>query len=160
MLSSTPIHVRRLDPGDRRSVVDVFRGLSERSRTLRFHGPKPRLADSELEALVAVGCCGREAVAAVEIEAGRTIGTARFVRDGLAPVAEVAFEVVDEWQGQGIGRALVDELAVLARQEGIERFRAYVAPGNEAAFALLRRVGPVLSSRYEDGAFEVVVALR
>lgn len=108
-----------------------------------------------------VGCCGREAVTAVEIASGRAIGIARFVRDADEPeAAEVAFAVVDDWQGRGVGRALVSELVALARDEGIERFRASVASGNEPALALLRGAGTVDSSRFVDGAYEVVVALR
>ena len=156
----TAVRVRRLGPGDRRAVLDVFRGLSDRSRRRRFHGPKPRLRNAELEQLVDVGCCGREAVAAIDIATGRTVGIARFVRDADGPEAEIAFEVVDEWQGRGVARALVAELTGLARREGIERFRATVVAGNDAALALVRGAGTVVASSFEGGAHELVVALR
>jgi GNAT superfamily N-acetyltransferase len=81
------------------------------------------------------------------------------VRDPGLAEAEIAFAVVDEWQGKGVGRALLRELSALARREGIERFRANVVAGNDAALALVRGVGTVVSFRLEDGAFEVVVAL-
>jgi len=68
------------------------------------------LLESDLDWLVDVGCCGREAVAAVDQATGRTVGIARFVRDAGAPEAEIEFEVVDDWQGRGIGRSLVTEL--------------------------------------------------
>ena len=159
--SSAAVRVRRLRSGERSPVLDVFHGLSERSRRLRFHGPKPRLPETELDRLVDVGCCGREAVSAVETATGRAIGIARFVRDEDEPEeAEVAFAVVDDWQRRGVGSALVSELVALAREEGIERFRARVASGNEPALALLRGAGEILSSRFEDGAYDVVVALR
>lgn len=159
MLASSPVLLRRLGSGERAPVLDVFRGLSGRSRRLRFHGPKPELRDADLEQLVDVGCCGREAVAAVEPATGRSVGVARFVRDPGSTEAEIAFAVVDEWQGQGVGRALLAELAELARGEGIERLRASMVSGNGAALALVRGVGIVASSRFEDGALEVVVAL-
>src|SRR5215218_560410 len=95
------VALRRLRPGERAPVLAVFAGLSERSRRLRFLGAKPRLPERDVQALVDVGCCGREAVVAVEQDGGRPIGIARFVRDGDAPEAEVAFEVVDAWQGHG-----------------------------------------------------------
>ncbi len=149
-----------LEPGDRAAVLDVFDGLSEGSRRLRFHGPKPRLRDSELDVLVDVGCCGREAVTAVERPSGRVVGIARFVRGSESSrAAEVAFAVVDRCQGLGIGNALVDELRELALRQGIERFTAIVAPGNEPAFALLRRAGRVVETSFADGAHEVVVEL-
>ena len=51
--------LRPLHRGERRPVLEVFAGLSERSRRLRFLGAKPRLLESEVSYLVDVGCCGR-----------------------------------------------------------------------------------------------------
>jgi RimJ/RimL family protein N-acetyltransferase len=134
--------------------------MSERSRRLRFHGPKPRLREVEVERLVDVGCCGREAVAATDLVTGAVVGTARFVRDDDDPrSAEVAFEVVDNCQGRGVGRRLVDELSALAAREGIQRFHATVVHGNEPALALLRRAGRLVHSSYADGAHELVIEL-
>jgi RimJ/RimL family protein N-acetyltransferase len=154
------VSVGRLRPGDRAAVVEVFQGLSERSRRLRFHGPKPRLPEAEVTALADVGHDGREAVGAIDLVTGEVVGIARFVRDGSDPgAAEVAFEVVDPCQGNGVGGRLLRELASLARRDGVERFTAYVVPGNEGALALLRRVGRVARASFVDGAHELVVEL-
>jgi GNAT superfamily N-acetyltransferase len=120
---------------------------------------KPRLPERDLAYLVDVGCCGREAVAAVDQETGLTVGIARFVRDAAAPEAEIAFEVVDAWQGQGVGRRLLTELKALALEQGILRFRALIAHGNMPAFGLMHGVGELLSRRYEDGSVELVVRI-
>jgi RimJ/RimL family protein N-acetyltransferase len=154
------ISVERLRGGDRTPILEVFSGMSERSRRLRFHGPKPRLREAEVERFVDVGCCGREAVAATDLVTGAAVGTARFVRDDDDPrSAEVAFEVVDDCQGRGVGGRLVDELSALARRQGIQRFHAAVIPGNEPALALLRRAGGLVHSSYADGAHELVIEL-
>jgi GNAT superfamily N-acetyltransferase len=154
------VAVGRLQYGDRAAVHEVFEGLSEESRRLRYHGAKPRLREGEVDQLIDVGCCGREAVAAIDLVSGKVVGMARFVRDERDPrVAEVAFEVVDECQSNGIGRRLIAELATLARLEGIERFRASVLVGNEPALALLGGAGRVSASEYADGAYELVVEL-
>jgi RimJ/RimL family protein N-acetyltransferase len=154
------VSVERLRGGDRGAVLEVFSRMSERSRRLRFHGPKPRLREVEVERFVDVGCCGREAVAATDLVTGAVVGTARFVRDDDDPrSAEVAFEVVDDCQGRGVGGRLVDELGALARRQGIHRFHATVVPGNEPALALLRRAGRLVHSSYVDGAHELVVEL-
>ncbi len=154
------VTVGRLESGDRAAVLEVFDGLSERSRRLRFHGPKPRLPDAEVDVLADVGCCGREAVGAVDLVTGEVVGLARFVRDREDPrTAEVAFEVVDPCQGSGVGGKLLRELSTLAKRDGIERFTALVLPGNEGALALLRRVGRIAQSSFADGAHELVVEL-
>jgi len=140
-------------------VLDVFGGLSERSRRLRFLGAKPRLLTRDLDALVDVGCCGREAVVAVDPASGASVGIARFVRDEDAPEAEIAFSVVDAWQGRGVGRRLVAELRELAREQGILRFRALVARENRPALALVRSLGEVLAERRDGADLELVVRL-
>ena len=103
------IALRTLSSGERAPVLEVFSGLSERSRPAlpRREAAPPR---GDIVHLVDVGRRGREAVAAVDQETGLTVGIARYVRDPDAPEAEIAFEVVDRWQGQGIGKRLVAEL--------------------------------------------------
>jgi RimJ/RimL family protein N-acetyltransferase len=155
------VRIRRLAGGERFPVLQVFDGLSERSRRLRFLGSKPRLREQEVAHLVDVGCCGREAVVAVDPATGRSIGIARYVRQGESgTTAEVAFEVIDDWQGRGVGRRLAEELGALAAVEGIRRLTAAIAPDNPAAMALMRRLGHVEWTSWEGGAYEVVVALR
>lgn len=154
------IGVGRLHGGDRTAILEVFEGMSERSRRLRFHGPKPVLREAEIDWLVDVGCCGREAVVATDLVTGAVVGTARFVRDeDDSRSAEVAFEVVDDCQRRGVGRKLLSELSALARSQGIERFHATVVPGNEPALTLLRRSGRLLGSTFVDGVQELAIEL-
>lgn len=47
--------------------------------------------------------------------------------------AEVAVVVEDAWQGRGLGRILVRNLARRARTVGVERFVASMLPENERA---------------------------
>lgn len=153
------IALRPLRNGERQPVLEVFAGLSERSRRLRFLGSKPRLLERDVDWLVDVGCCGREAVVAIDQESGATVGLARFVRDADAPEAEIAFEVVDDWQGRGLGKRLLAELRSLALGQGILRFRALIAHGNRPAFALVHGVGEELDRRYDGDGVELVVRI-
>jgi RimJ/RimL family protein N-acetyltransferase len=144
--------------GDRRTVEAVFAGLSERSRRLRYLGPMPELPPRHVERLADVGRCGREALVATDRDSGEPIGIARYVReqDGAA---EVAFEVVDAWQGRGIGTRLVGELACRAARDGIRRFHATVAGENRAALALLKRLGTIERRTWEGGTLVLTVRL-
>ena len=83
------IVLRPLRSGERSAVLEVFAGLSERSRRLRFLGSKPRLLESDVRQLVDVDRAGHEAVAAIDRETGLTVGIARYVRDRDAPEAEI-----------------------------------------------------------------------
>ncbi len=69
------------------------------------------------------------------------LGVARFVRVAGEPeVAEAAVTVADDAQGNGVGRHLLTELARLARERGVRRFRAEVHASNEPMRAILRGV--------------------
>ncbi len=59
------------------------------------------------------------------------------MRDGRS--AEIAFEVANDYQRRGIGRALTEELLADARAAGITEITALVSSDNPAAVALLRR---------------------
>jgi GNAT superfamily N-acetyltransferase len=129
------IKVRPLRGGETEVVQAVFDRLGPRSRLLRFGGAKNVLLPSDLELLSRVDATHHVLVAYVDRE---PVGIARLVRDGN--VAEVAYAVVDEWQGHGVGTVLVDRLAADARAAGIERFTAEVRPDNAPSLALARRL--------------------
>jgi RimJ/RimL family protein N-acetyltransferase len=82
------------------------------------------------------------------------------VRDRAEPdLAEVAFEVVDDWHGRGVGTLLVRRLARRARALRSERFRGFVLGTNERAKAVLLAGGRVAGSRLEGSAVELLVEL-
>ena len=129
------IKVRPLRGGETEVVQAVFDRLGPRSRLLRFGGAKNVLLPGELESLARVDATHHVLVAYIDRE---PVGIARLVRDGS--VAEVAYAVVDKWQGHGVGTVLVDRLAADARAAGIERFVAEVRPDNAPSLALARRL--------------------
>jgi ribosomal protein S18 acetylase RimI-like enzyme len=153
------VRTRLFTPEDADAVGVVFAGLSTASRHARFLGPIDRLTPSMHRALTAVG---QQHVALIaEVRVGRSwnpIGLARYVLDGPGR-AEIAYEVVDAWQGRGIGSRLLRELVDTARRSGVEQLHASVLPDNQASLALLRRVLPQLRVRTEDGVLEVTAWL-
>ena len=60
--------------------------------------------------------------------------------DGV-PRAEFALAVADAWRQQGVGTALLEQLASVARHRGIERFEADVLPGTPLMMDLLAHLG-------------------
>ena len=104
--------------------------------------PKPRLTERELDHLVAVDHHGSEALVAFDPATGRGVAVARYAPVPGAPrVADVAVTVADEWQGRGLGTALLARLVARARAEGHVALRASVLAVNRASLALLRRAG-------------------
>ncbi len=136
------VTVRPLRRGDRAELAAAVERLSERSRYLRFAAPKPRLTERELDHLVAVDHHGTEALVAFDPATGRGIAVARYAPLPGAPrVADVAVTVADEWQGRGLGTALLARLVERAAAEGHVALRADVLAVNRPSLALLRRAG-------------------
>jgi GNAT superfamily N-acetyltransferase len=55
--------------------------------------------------------------------------------------AEVAFAVVDQYQGQGIGAALMRHLAAIARGAGLQELIAEVLPDNVPMLGVFEKGG-------------------
>ena len=149
MLPSSPIALRdgsavrlrpqRPDDGPR--LAEFFARLSPHSRYQRFFtGMPPRLPRAVLKALANVD--GERHVGVIAERDGRVVGAARYVRSEQTPeVADVAFTVADELQGNGLGRRLMRELEAHAARRGITRFVFDVLPANDAALAVARSLG-------------------
>ena len=86
------------------------------------------------------------------------IGGASYVgrsdADG-AKVAEVAFTIEEDFQGQGLASRLLAALVMLARRHGLVRFEAEVLSGNAPMLAVFQRSGLPLRQRRESGVIHL-----
>jgi GNAT superfamily N-acetyltransferase len=71
----------------------------------------------------------------------------------------VAFVVVDQYQGQGIGAALLRHLAGIAREARLEELIAEVLPANIGMLKVFEKSGLRLSTRREAQVVHVVLDL-
>jgi RimJ/RimL family protein N-acetyltransferase len=140
--SAPALAVRPLSRADRDGLAAAFERLSDRSRELRFLGPKPRLSAAELTYLTDVDHRTHEALAAIDASDGRIVGVARYAAEAGEPgTADVAFFVADEYQGQGIASLLAKRLVGRADANGFERLTATTFAENRPARAVLGRLG-------------------
>jgi RimJ/RimL family protein N-acetyltransferase len=136
------VDIRPLERCDRRLLAAAIRRLSDHSRYLRFASPRPRMTEQELDHLVDVDHREHEALLAIDPLTGRAVAVARYIQvPGEPGVVELAATVADDWQGIGLGSALLAGLTRRARDEGHSAFRAYVLAINRRAITLLRRAG-------------------
>ena len=151
--------IRQVRSTDAPLLADGFAWLSPRSRWTRFLGTKTTLSAAELRYFTEVDHHDHEAIGALSAADGRGVGIARYVRDADDPqAAEIAVTVVDDWQGRGLGTALLSRLAGRARHAGIARFTALVSAENVAVAGLARKLGARLAGR-GPGTVEYEVAL-
>lgn len=158
------IRLRLLRRSDRDRLTEGFHRLSDQGRYQRFLAAKTRLSDAELEYLTDIDQENHLAIGASEIAAdgsdGRGLGIARFVRDADHPeVAEAAIAVIDEAQGQGLGRLLFNHLVAAARSRGVRRFRGEMLAENVAAMKLLEGIGAPVQRQIEAGITHIEVDL-
>ncbi len=145
--------LRPMHRSDADALQRFFSTLSPMSRLLRFHGAVNRLPEAALRSmttLVPQRHVALVALAHTDDGLPRLLAEARYVVDDEAPAqAEFALAVADGWQGLGLGRALLQRLAVHARSEGLQRLHGSVVPGNDGMLRLGQALGAQL---HGDGA--------
>jgi RimJ/RimL family protein N-acetyltransferase len=127
---------------DREAFRTLFARLSPESRRRRFLTAKPKLSDRELTYFTDVDHVHHEALAVIDPGDGSIVGVARYVTwPERAGAADVAIEVADDLQGNGVGLMLAEALIRRACDNGINILTATTLWENRAARALARRVG-------------------
>ena len=144
--------LRTLERNDRLLVREVFDQMGEEARYRRFLGFKKHLSATDLDTLTAVDHHGHEAFVALDAATGVAVGVAHMIQErGRPDTAEASVEVVDAWQGRGLGGALLDRLVQRAREEGVRRFTSVLLTRNVAMVHLFERIGAArVISRYGD----------
>ncbi len=154
------VFVRPLERDDGSLIQEIFDLMGEEARYRRFLGFKKHLSDKDLETLSAVDHHGHEALVALAADTGGAVGVARMMQErGRPDTAEASVEVVDSWQGRGLGGMLLERLVERAREEGVQRFTSVLLTRNLAMFHLFERMGAArITNRYGD-SLELAVEL-
>ena len=141
---------------DADALLRFFRGLSERSLYLRFHG-LPQLDEGLVEPVLDPDWEERGALlgALMGDDGEEVVAVANYVRLRDPMVAEAAFAVADGYQRRGIGTRLLEQLAQRAAAVGIERFVAEVMADNRDMLGVFEAVGFELTRELGGGEIEV-----
>jgi GNAT superfamily N-acetyltransferase len=154
------VEIRALRPADRADLLAAVGRTSAQSLYRRFFGAKRDFSEQETEFFLNVDFVQHVALVAVLPEGDRSmiVGGGRYVvvQPGRA---EVAFVVVDQYQGQGIGAALMRHLAAIARAAGINELIAEVLPDNIAMLKTFENSGLRVDTRREGGVVHVSLHL-
>lgn len=135
--------VRFVEPDDSEALQDYFRKLSSESRYLRFLGATNELPPAELARTLHSGEDNRFSVIAELMVEGRSriIGEMRYAFDLTTRTCEFGLSVADPWQTQGIGSALLSNLACRAAALGAARLVGDTLRSNAPMLALARKAG-------------------
>lgn len=143
---------------DEADIAAFLQGLTPEARWMRYHSPVPIVRRWMVRAVAEVDHDVREALLA-RID-GRIVGVAEWGREPGDPHrAHLAVVVDDAYRRRGIASALIARLGNLAREHGISEFVATVMTVNGPALALVERLAPDRTVRWDGGALEVQIPL-
>jgi RimJ/RimL family protein N-acetyltransferase len=158
------VGLRAIRTGDEKALLQLLSGLSPESRRRRFFTGAANIAGA---AHTEAAECWPKAIGLVATADGDggLIAHAVAVR-GDRHEAEVAFEVADEYHGQGLATLLLIRLAALADSHGITQFVADVLPENHAMLAVFHDAFPdhiarrpgVVKVRFPTSAWPIALA--
>jgi len=154
------VEIRALVPEDKPGLLAAINHTSSQSLYRRFFGAKREFSEKERAFFLNIDFVNHVALVAVVEEAGRAdiVAGGRYivVRPGTA---EIAFVVIDDYQGQGIGAALLRHLAILARDAGLKEFTAEVLPENIPMLKTFEKSGLQMGTKRESGTVHVTLRL-
>jgi GNAT superfamily N-acetyltransferase len=157
---NSPVTIRALKPDDRAEFLSALRQCSSQSLYRRLFSPKQRFTEKEIAYFLNVDFRNHVALIATLEEGGRDViaGGARFIMT-QPERAELAFLIIDRYQGRGIGLALMRHLVILARSAGIKELFAEVLAENRFMLNLFQNSGCSFKKRHEDGIVHVTLGL-
>jgi len=152
----TTLRLRAPRQADEPELLAFFSRLSPQSLYLRFHG-LPSVSPQLVEPFLEPDWVDRGALigALDEDDGERVVALAVYARLRDPTRAEVAFAVADEFQGRGIGTRMLERLASIAAEAGIERFVAEVLSDNTAMLRVFAEAGFEVVRRLEGSTVEV-----
>jgi RimJ/RimL family protein N-acetyltransferase len=154
------VEIRALRPDDKDDMLAAVGRTGMQSMQRRFFGVKRGFSEQEIAFFMNIDFSNHVALVALADEDGRPviIGGGRYivVEPGRA---EIAFVVIDAYQGQGVGTLLMRHLAVIARSGGLKELIAEVLPENSAMRKVFSKFGFKSAAKREPGVVHLVLQL-
>jgi acyl-CoA hydrolase/RimJ/RimL family protein N-acetyltransferase len=144
---------------DARSLQDLFYDLPENDVYTRFFQRLKSLTVHEAERFCNVNHDTEVAFLAVigDREGETVVGSACYFVNPSTNLAEVAYMILPQWQGTGLGSALQQRLTEYARQRGLLGFTAEILASNARMIQLAKRACDHVSIQRDGDTLEVTM---
>jgi RimJ/RimL family protein N-acetyltransferase len=154
------IEIRALKPEDEAGMLAAVERTSAQSLQRRFFVMKRSFSEKERTYFMQVDFLNHVALVATAQEDGQPIiiGGGRYIvfEPGRA---EMAFIVVDAWQGRGIGSILMRHLIDIARDSALKELTAEILPENIAMLKVFGKFGFKPAPRRDPQTVHLVLKL-
>ena len=160
----TRVTIRVMRPDDRDRIVAAFAKLEEGTIYTRFFSFLKEIPARALDRIAEIdfvrfaGLVATLGSGADETVIGGATYAGSIAADGKR-VAEIAFTIQEDYQGQGLATRLLGALVAIARRHGIARFTAEVLARNAAMLAVFERSGLPMRRQRQDGVLHVELDL-
>lgn len=137
------VTVRPVCPEDRDALQAAIRRLSPEARYARFMSPLRELGPDLLQHAVNPDDSCELQLVALDGDGSRPaiVGGARYSATPGEASCEFAIAILDDWQGIGLARRLLDLLMATAGRDGFAAMEGYVLASNVRMLALARHLG-------------------
>lgn len=156
----SPVEIRALRPDDEADMLTAIERTSAQSLQRRFFAMKRHFSERERSFFMQIDFRNHVALIAVAREAERDmiVGGGRYIvfEPGRA---EMAFVVIDAWQGRGIGSLLIRHLIRIGGDGELRELTAEVLPGNSAMLRVFERSGFRPTARRDPQTIHLVLEL-
>ena len=154
------VDVRVLRPEDEAAMLAALEQTSAQSLQRRFFVMKRHFSDKERAFFMDVDLKNHVALVALAEDAGQKVVVAGGRYIVFEPGrAEMAFMVVDAWQGRGIGSILMRHLVKIAREAGLQELTAEILPENAAMLNVFKKFGFKPATRRDPQTVHLVLRL-
>jgi len=149
------LHLRPIVMSDEERLLALFSRMSKQTIYLRFHHVLTHMSKEEARRFCTVDYVDTFALVGTlgEGPEERIIAVGRYARQPGANRAQIAFEVEDKYQGLGIGTHLLDQLAFIARDKGMNMFEAEVLAENKDMMNVLINSGFTMQRQYQGTTY-------
>ena len=146
------VTVRPAKPVDERRIQEHFYNLDKDDVVARFFHEKTSFVKEEVEGVSQIDYVKDLTVVAIvgEFGFGQVVGIGEYLIDPASNIAEIAFSISKDFQKKGLGKILLNKLAVAARANDISGLVAYTSPRNQGMIKLFKQL-PYKVSTFFDG---------
>jgi len=143
---------RAAKPVDDRRIQEHFYNMTPEDIQSRFFHEKTCFFRDDMEGMFQIDYVKDMTVVAVtgEFGFGKVIGMGVYLLEPSRNIAEIAFSVSKEWQGQGIAGVIIGKLVEAARENGIAGLVAYTSMTNKGMINLFKKLPYRITTSVEE----------
>jgi acyl-CoA hydrolase/GNAT superfamily N-acetyltransferase len=151
------VFFRPIKPTDEAMERDFFYSLSDETVYYRFFNIVKALPHEKIQPFVNIDYREEMALVGLLGEPGdeEIVAIGRFKIDPSDNLAEIAFVVRDDWQNRGVGTHLMSKLFEIAREKGVDGFKADVLAENKKMLHVFHKCGYPVHSALEEGVYSI-----